>query len=29
MEEEYRKQHNIESANLFTGEIILKSKNKL
>ena len=25
--EEYRKQHNIESANIFMGEIIFKSKN--
>ena len=27
MHEEYRKQHNIESANIFMGEIILKNKN--
>ena len=27
MHEEYRKQHNIESANIFMGEIIFKSKN--
>ena len=26
---EYRKQHGIESANVFMGEIILKSKNQL
>jgi predicted nucleic-acid-binding Zn-ribbon protein len=28
-DEEYRKQHNIESANVFMGEIILKSENQL
>ena len=28
MHEEYRKQYYIESANLFTGEIKLKNKNK-
>lgn len=28
MHEEYRKQYYIESANLFTGEVKLKKKNK-
>ena len=27
IDEEYRKRHNIESANVFIGEIVLKSKN--
>lgn len=29
IDEKYRKQHNIESANVFMGEIILKSENQL
>ena len=28
MHEEYRKYHYIESANIFTGEVILKNKNQ-